>query len=63
MVTPSKRYTEAEIRNSNRSPNAVKAPQPVEWRKYRVPQPMHDQMERCRLARSVGKSWKVEGDR
>lgn len=44
-----------------RSPNAVKPATPAPFKRYVVPQPMLDAMERCRLARTVGTSWKPEG--
>jgi len=43
------------------SDKAVKAAEPREFKEYKVPQPYLDQLERCRLARSVGASWKPEG--
>jgi len=44
-------------------PNAVKARTAPDFVELRVSQPMLDQLERCRVARTVGKSWKSEGEK
>ena len=42
------------------SEKAVKPRAAEPFREWKVPQPYLDQLERCRLARSVGSSWRPE---